>query len=167
MTQELDLRCRSRRRCGLRCVRGSARLGRQEGRGSVHPSEGERRTPSKSPRSLSFLPSARMSPVRVVRARMCFVRRQRPARLLASKPRAAAAATEAAAATTAATAATAAAAAAAAEAAERVSVAKPKKPPSRPDLGFRDPAWLGHTTGYGGLILESFYMGRSHWLPSV
>jgi len=89
----------------------------------------------------------------------------RPARLLASKPRAAADAPEAAAATTAATAA--AAAAAVAAAAEHVGIAKPKKPPSRPNLGFRGPAGLGHTTGYGGLILESFYMGRSHMQPAV
>jgi hypothetical protein len=55
----------------------------------------------------------------------------RPARLLASRPRATADATEAAAATTAA----AAAAAAVAAADERVSTAKPEKPPSRPDFG--------------------------------
>jgi hypothetical protein len=62
-----------------------------------------------------------MSPVRVVRARVCFAGIKRPARLLASKLRAAAGVTEAAAATTAATAAAAAAAAPAAVADERVS----------------------------------------------
>ena len=35
------------------------------------------------------------------------------------------------------------------------------------DTDFRGPAWIGQPTGYGGLILESFYMGRSHWLPPV
>jgi len=55
--------------------------------------------------------------------------RHRPARLLRSKPLAASDATEAAEATTAA------AAAAAPSADERVSIAKPEKPPSRPDFG--------------------------------
>jgi len=76
-----------------------------------------------------LLKLARMAPVRVGRARVCFAGRHRPARLLQSKPRAASDATEAAEATTAA------AAAAAPSADERVSIAKPEKPPSRPYFG--------------------------------
>jgi len=63
------------------------------------------------------------------RACVCFAGRHRPARLLLSKPRASSDATEAAEATTAA------AAAAAPSADERVRIAKPEKPPSRPDFG--------------------------------
>jgi len=76
-----------------------------------------------------LLKLARMAPVRVGRARVCFAGRHRPARLLPSKPRVAWDAAEAAEVRTAA------AAAAAASAAERVSIAKPEKPPSRPDSG--------------------------------
>ena len=76
-----------------------------------------------------LLKLARMAPVRVGRARVCFAGRHRTARLLQSKPRAASDATEAAEATTAA------AAAAAPSADERVSIAKPEKPPLGRTLG--------------------------------
>jgi hypothetical protein len=105
--------------------RRRARRYTREGNGVLH------RSPHIVSRFRSLLLLARMAPVRVGRARVCFEGRHRPTRLLRSKPRDPWYAAEAAEATIAAEA----AAAAAASATERVSIAKPEETPSRLDFG--------------------------------
>ena len=110
----------------VRSLDGRRRAGRytRDGNGVLHRSH--RMVSHFRPLLLKL---ARLAPVRVGRARLCFAGRHRPPRLLPSKLRAALDAMEAAEATTAA------AAAAAPSADERVSNAKPEKSPSRPDFG--------------------------------